>query len=384
MNKINSPKFEFLDGLRGLSALLVVFYHGQLFSGHSKEYLTSSLKPLTYLLSFGHYSVAVFIVLSGFCLSIPVAVSADKQLKGGFKRYISRRFTRIVPPYYATLILMLILIFAFPILQTPQNTAWDSKIPVTIASIITHILLIHNLSSEWIYNINGPMWSVATEFQIYFIFPILIFIWRKYNLIAAFIFAMVLGFIIPFKFHLLHPWYLGLFAMGMAASIICFSKEEQYVKIKNKINWSLASKLSIIGLLLIPILTYKRVDIKLLESYAGVLICIILINFTLIEMGAKKRPVMLKLFNTKFAIYLGVFSYSIYLIHSPLLGFFNLLILDYSLSINIRLLIMFAVFIPIALIISYLFHVLVERRFMPNHLKKEEKAIINAVENKIG
>lgn len=367
-----TPKFTYLDGLRGLSALFVAFYHAQLFTGRSGAYLESNLKPLNVFLSYGHFSVAIFIVLSGFCLTIPVALSEDKFLKGGFKRYIKRRFTRIIPPYYVALVLFIILIFSIPMLQTSQNTVWDSKIPVTFDAVVAHILLIHNFSESWIFKIDGPMWSVATEWQIYFIFPILLYLWRRYGIVVSIVFANILGVIVALRFSLLHPWYLGLFSTGMVGSIICFSKDEMFHNLRSKINWPIISKLASAGLLILAILIrFIKVNILISETFVGLCICIILINFTLIETKneAGSRPFMLSIFNTRFAVFLGSFSYSIYLIHSPILGYLNLLTINFPIGIDLRLILMLGVAVPISVLISYVFYLLVERKFIPGKTK---------------
>ncbi|WP_431293738.1 acyltransferase family protein [Pedobacter sp. P26] len=359
-----------MDGLRGISAIYVMFYHAQLFTGHTNDYLKSTLKPLNIFLSFGHFSVAIFIVLSGFCLTIPIATSERKELRGGFKRYISRRFTRIIPPYYAALLIFLVFIFSVPIMQTIQNTAWDSKIPVTLGSIISHIFLVHNFSREWILKIDGPMWSVATEWQIYFIFPLLLWVWRKYGLLTSFILANIIGVAVALKLSLIHPWYLGLFAMGMVGAIICFSKELVYVNLRSKLNWSKASKISTLLIFALMIfISFRTTRDIISETLTGFFITVIIINFTLIEINNYKRPLFLKLCNSKTAIFLGAFSYSIYLIHSPILGYLNLMSLKYNMDIDLRLGIMFILFIPIALLISYLFHIVIEKRFMPGKRK---------------
>ena len=36
----------------------------------------------------------------------------------------------------------------------------------------SHLFLVHNLSEGWIFKIDPPMWSVATEWQIYLLFPV--------------------------------------------------------------------------------------------------------------------------------------------------------------------------------------------------------------------
>ena len=40
--------------------------------------------------------------------------------------------------------------------------------------LISHLLLVHNLSSAWFHQINAPLWSVATEWQIYFLLPLIL------------------------------------------------------------------------------------------------------------------------------------------------------------------------------------------------------------------
>jgi peptidoglycan/LPS O-acetylase OafA/YrhL len=366
MNIKAPAKFEFLDGLRGCCAIFVALSHALLFTGHTDDYLKSTLKPLTIFMSYGHFSVAVFIVLSGFCLTIPVAKSDQIELKGGFARYVSRRFTRIIPPYYFALLLSLIFIFFLPILQIKSNTVWDGKIPVTTNSIIAHILLIHNFSNDWINNINGPLWSVATEWQIYFVFPLLILIWRKYNLTISFLSAIVLGFLISRTNQSIHSWFLGLFAMGMFASVICFSRNDLFSSIRSRINWPILSWIAAILLVaFLALLRFKHVSLLVSESVVGFLICVNLISFTLNELSMNKKPLLLRFFNSKVAVFLGSFSYSIYLIHSPILAFINLELLSYNFGIDSYLLIMVFISVPISVFISYGFYHLVEKRFIP-------------------
>ena len=111
------------------------------------------------VLGYGHLAVDVFIVLSGYCLMLPVAASADLKLRGGLIGYIKRRAWRIVPPYYAALCVALIIALT--------NGAYHMFSPGDVAA---HLLLIHNLNPDWLYSINAPMWSIAVEWQIYFVF----------------------------------------------------------------------------------------------------------------------------------------------------------------------------------------------------------------------
>src|SRR5437660_75394 len=99
-------RLDFLDGIRGLAALYVALFH----VSYARQSLPEPARHLTDWLQFGHYAVGVFIVLSGYCLMLPVARSADGRLRGGVGSYLRRRAWRILPPYYAALVLALALV----------------------------------------------------------------------------------------------------------------------------------------------------------------------------------------------------------------------------------------------------------------------------------
>lgn len=75
-----------VDGLRALAALFVVAHHI-----HRTLWWPNSpppgIRPFVSPLLYGHYAVSVFIVISGFCLMLPV-IRADGMLPGGVVRFI--------------------------------------------------------------------------------------------------------------------------------------------------------------------------------------------------------------------------------------------------------------------------------------------------------
>ena len=367
------PRLEFLDGIRGLCALYVAFYHAVFFTGNGieKTQFTGVLQPLTGFLEFGHYSVAVFIVLSGFCLTIPVALSENRDLRGGFKTYIRRRAHRILPPYYFALLLSLLLIWALPLMQTPHDTAWDSKLPVKLESIVTHLLLVHNIHTHWIFKINGPLWSVATEWQIYFTFPVLLLLWRRYGLAAATAAAVIVGIlpelVLPHRisFWWLHPWYLGLFGIGMAASIVAFDTKGTTEKVKRLAsNGWIVSGFVVLAAAILAVSKPLNLSLTFTEIMAGLAVSAVIVYYTLKEHAMQNRSLLLRFLNGKIAVGLGAFSYSIYLIHSPILAAINLYTLNLQMTDNVRLLFMLLVAVPVSVLIAYVFYLLVERRFL--------------------
>ena len=370
------PRLAFLDGLRGLCALYVALYHASLFTGYGKavEAYSPVGKALMHLLSFGPYSVAVFIVLSGFVIGLPVAKTPDLTLRGGFWAYIMRRARRILPPYYAALGLFLLLIALIPVLHVQGGTAWDSKIPVTWNAVLSHLLLLHNLHPDWSLKIDGPMWSVATEWQIYFFFPLLLVFWRRFSLGVALVVAFAIGlapqFLLPEAHNLswMSPWFLGLFALGMMGSAIVFSPTLFWQRARQRWPWrSLA--LASAGLTVATLLGDRLLELPqyVSEPLVGLFVTTIVAYFALLEVEGAPRPFVLRLLNWPSVVFLGAFSYSIYLIHSPLLGLFNLLTLELPLAPDLRLLLMLAVAVPLAILCSYVFYLLVERHFLSGH-----------------
>lgn len=383
-------RLDFLDGLRGLTAVYVVLHHAWLFTGYDllfqARHYSLAAKALLSVVQYGYYSVAVFIVLSGFVLGVPVAQTADKILKGGFVGYIKRRGWRILPPYYAALLLFILLIAVTPILQTAQNTAWDSKIPMTWSAIVSHLFLVHNLNGEWTLKIDGPLWSVATEWQIYFLYPaILLPVWRRFGFAAMAMAGFAAGLLLQFVSKASSlidlsgaaPQYVGLFAFGVAASAVAFSQEPLAVWLRERVPWRAVSLTAVILL----IATYWRFGGWLTEkrwagdSLVGLVVSTLILVGTLhLQRGGRPGP-LLRVLSSPLSLWLGLFSYSIYLIHSPLLGLFNLLTLHFALSDDVRLALMWCVAVPMTIGVSYVFHLLVERRFLTEHQRNLKKTL---------
>ena len=390
-------KLDFLDGIRGVACIYVALYHALLFTGVNSP---KNFSPVTAffaaLISSGHYSVTVFIALSGFVLAIPVVRSSSLQLRDGFTGYIQRRARRILPPYYTAFFLFWGLITLFPLIHFKQNTVWDSKIPVSLGSVVSHLLLVHNLRGDWIFKVDGPMWSVATEWQIYFFFAlIMIPLWQRFNLrvaVAICVFIGILAAFVPevrgFRLSYVHPWHLGTFAFGAAAAAVCFDESKAGLQ-RAAYPWKLISIISAIAAIGIVYMAKRHMihSLMLPEIAVGLTTsCLLLLCTMGLKQGRPSRFV--RIMEHPFFVWLGLFSYSIYLIHSPLLGFFNLATLNWKMSDDVRLWMMVGIALPLAIFASYVFFLAVEKHFLSGHQKvklaeesskSEEKAVTSAV-----
>ena len=81
----SKPRYEILDGLRGVAAMIVVAFH--LFETYSKG-------PLSQILNHGYLAVDFFFVLSGFVIGYAYDDRWDKMTTWGF---FKRRLVRLHP-----------------------------------------------------------------------------------------------------------------------------------------------------------------------------------------------------------------------------------------------------------------------------------------------
>lgn len=365
-------RLHYLDGIRGLAALYVVLFHAyqEADPDLSGSQYSLAWQWVTRWLTHGRLSVAVFIVLSGYCLMLPVARSSDGQLRGGFLQYLKRRSQRILPPYYAALLLSLLLFAIIPNSLYPRmGMHWAFAYPAfTSGVLLSHFTLTHNLDPNWIYKIVGPMWSVATEWQIYFLFAILLLpIWRSLGLRAVIAVAFIVG-LIP---HLLLPqqlegasfWYLGLFALGMTGATISFSLKSSLVRWRENTPWNYMG--SGIMAVAIAVRLWNRLPNgagQIIEDYlAGAAVACLLVAWTEQLSSRPQRSQALNLLQSRWAVSLGTFSYSLYLVHLPVLGLTQLAISFLQLSPIQALLALLTIATSISALCAYGFYLVFER-----------------------
>lgn len=364
-------RLDYLDGIRGLAAIYVVIYHIYV---NVSEQLQAVEKPsisiwlVQTFLSHGRISVAAFIVLSGYCLMLPVVRSTDGHIKGGYVSYFLRRAHRIVPPYYAALILSLLLTFVIPMHLIPaMGSEWNSGQPaLNSGAIISHILLVQNFSDNWEYKINGAMWSVALEWQIYFLFPLVLLpIWRRFGIAALLVTTCI---IVPFIVHfLVHGrglntlLYVALFALGMAGSAIGFSNQSSLQRYKAKIPWN---QLAIFWVALWIALAFSQlIDVVTIDQLLGPAVICMIIACS-VAVTEDRFNICLRLFEWRWATILGTFSYSLYLTHELVLGGVELCLSGTSMTPMLRLFVMIVLVLPLSILFAYLFYLMFEKPFM--------------------
>jgi peptidoglycan/LPS O-acetylase OafA/YrhL len=369
-------RLHFLDGLRGLACLYVLLFHASTPHIPYDGEFSPFMKFLALCLSRGRFSVVFFIVLSGFSIMLPIARGTGGHLRGGLADYARRRARRILPPYYVALIGSAGLILAYNALSArlgPGEPVVDSALGP--GSLISHVFLVHNLRFDWAYRINGPMWSVATEWQIYFLFALcLLPLWRRAGDVTTLLVAWLVGslpfFLLPpaANFFWACPWFLGSFAFGMWGAVIGFSSSSSWSSLRLRTPWgvlALACFAFIVALVasgLADAWSFPVVD------FFVSLFAFFLLNACsqrCVDWSSEKRQqsLLLRVLGSRGLVYLGGFSYSLYLIQHPVLRLAEKVVAKVTTTWDANIQLHLLVAVPFAIAVAWLFSELFERPY---------------------
>lgn len=380
-HKTNDQKLRlnYLDGFRGLAAIYVLIVH---LDPSVKEPLPVWLEIFKEMMKYGRISVVVFILLSGYGLMLSVVRSKNNNISGGFLNYIKRRSRRILPAYYAIIVFCIILAAAILALEKFTSFKWGLQTGevhfspyFSFIDLVHHLLLIHNLSDSYL-SINPPLWTVGTEWQLYFFFPLLLIpVWRRFGLLSTLIIAFAIGlaplYLLNGLFDSASPWFIGLFAFGMAAAEIGFSQKSKLIKLRNSLPWD---KLAIIFTVVAFFTEWRRLGLHIWisEFFFGLATACFFIFCTKLVIDGKKLPRILQIFEHPLAIALGAFSYSLYLTHGPVITLVRRFLLSLDISPTTFAVSLYLLGIGGSLVFAYLFYLVFERPFISSFLKKRK------------
>ncbi len=347
---------DYLDGLRGLAALFIVAHH--LWLSHTGGALPGFSGALRNWLLYGHLSVDVFIVLSGACLMLPV--TRFGSLRGGWQTFTKSRARRILPPLY----------FAMALAWAAHSLTGKAFSPHTL--LVNVLLLQDVMPKENVLDL--PLWSVALEWRIYFLFPLFVWLWSRYGSPAVLAFSALLGYGLAALFGVVYPalplahacpWYLFLFGMGMAATDIAMRPA--------RFKWLLPLLFPFAVICLAWMLHQWPITaagegrspylphLPLIDAAVGAVTAFALMLLS--EQSARQnRSLPIKILSWKPLVFVGTIGYSIYLIHiTVIFEIKHLLISHLHLHSNPAII---AADLAVTVGVAYLFHLAFERPFM--------------------
>jgi peptidoglycan/LPS O-acetylase OafA/YrhL len=359
----NKVHLAFLDGIRALMAIIVVLEHiyQALRFSYDPPALPKMLWNILAMFNVGQAPVVVFICLSGFVLTFPV-------LKGNFDlgSFAKKRFQRIYPPYIAGLVFSIVMTLCGHWVQNESTTS-----VVSAGSLFTHTFLIHNFT-KYITSLNGTHWTVAVEVQIYLLFAL---VWQplacKFGRTIPNVLFVVIPILITMAGYSLqyeYQLYVTYFTFG-GLTALCWTKchaQERYKATVKSISYAGYLMLAcVIGV----IMTNRGAYASSLQAPIDVLIaiatCLTILNLSFAGETTLKPIHAIKCgLETRILSRVASYSYSLYLIHYPIVILMCKVARDYVANDIARVAIAMCG-LPISMVVSKLFASMFENQSSP-------------------
>jgi len=311
-----------LDMLRGLSAVTVVVGHlrSLVFVDFGDVQNPGLLTKLLYFLTgYGHQAVMVFFVLSGYFVTSHIKRSMETD-RWSFKSYLVARWSRLsvalLPALLAGLVLDRLGSSLFAASGVYSSAAGFGHVVPPVAqanlglgTILANVFFLQTIAAPTL-GTNGPLWSLTNEFWYYLLFPLLTLVladkrapgWKRAAYaVAAVGIAVLLG---PVRFAYFGVWLLGALLTWLPS---CSPKAG---------TWALAcSAFAFVASMVLA--RFGRLHPELLAD------SLVALSFTGLVYGimnAEQRSTK-GTFYERAAQSLSAVSYTLYLVHMPLLVF---------------------------------------------------------------
>lgn len=314
MFELTKNRSTTLESFRAISAFTVMLAHCYIIF-ISKRY--PDIYPIAGALA--QSSVMFFFVLSGFLIGLSVKNNLNRN-KGTFsiKEYADARFFRIYPPLIFSLVLAaflsLLSIYVFNMPDGKPLSAWARMpgysldfIPTQYFSTLTfsNYLLNQGVSS------NGSLWSLPIEVWCYVVAGMMFVrnIWVK--VISVCLFLILQDMHIKFRLFSL-VWALS-FAMAFAMPIIAKIKNTSFICILISLTMAFFAKNNLVEF-------YTTKTGLYFNTFIG-------LSFLFLLIPLLKHDLKINIFKAH-----ARYSYSLYLIHFPLMIFAIALLMRYDIS----------------------------------------------------
>lgn len=271
----NGKRFAELDGLRGIAAVAVVFYHYLVRYHEIYGQNHSALIEFSWL----HYGVHLFFGISGFVIYYTI------DNKGVGTQFIIARIARLYPGYLVALMITFFVVLAFGLPGREKD----------FTTLLSNLLIFHSFLG--FDSVDGVYWTLSYEVVFYsLIFTMCklstqVNLFYKFSWLYLFVALNILNFsdnvfFIKVLDKLFIFKYLPYFLLGMFA-----------YEIREKV--SLEKSVTLLGVLIVNFLIVP-------DWYV---LCILAVLFVVVVKG------YFKFLANKYLMFLGAISYSLYLIH---------------------------------------------------------------------
>jgi peptidoglycan/LPS O-acetylase OafA/YrhL len=271
--------------------------------------------------NYGSYGVELFFVLSGFLIT---GILFDAHNKPHyFRNFYMRRLLRIFPLYYGVLALVFFVAPLIPLLRGPtldylvdrQAWAWLYAINIYIAK-----------DGQWSFSYLDHFWSLAIEEHFYLFWPLVVFLLarRPRALIVASLtialgamLARLIGSLVGLNWwttYALTPFRLDGLALG--AFLAMTVRQPQGVeRLVRALPWVLAVAGGLLSVTFVWTLLVSHQGLELVLPVRASLILMLLACLLVWALVAPKQSATSRFFRSRSMIFLGTYSYGLYVYH---------------------------------------------------------------------
>lgn len=295
-------RYNAFDGLRGIAALMIVAFHIR-WTNHFVQW--PGVRN-------GFLAVDLFFILSGFVLANTRLGSLEE-----YKQFLRRRFFRVYPMHFAALAVLVLIELAKAALSfTDVSLAKDAfSSPYDAPSLLPQLFLLQAIAMDrltW----NNPSWSISCEFIAYTLFGLAVVAglsrWRWLN-VSALAAAILLYVAVACAAGTLNVSVgtavfrcLAGFMLGM-----CLFRYAHNAAWLSRLSARCLSFIQIgVAAWILAALTFAD-GVRALAILPGFALALMFLHQ---DRGMVAEMLQLKAFS-----FLGLISYSIYMIHFPLL-----------------------------------------------------------------
>ena len=297
---IGPIRFEALDALRGICALLVALFHIPIYHALKDFGAFANLQ----------FCVDMFFALSGFVLCHAYGARLNHGADG--LRFLKARFARLWPLHMVMLVLFVgIEISKIVFMRADGSMALDSQ-PFgqghSLYEVVTNILFLQSFHLHPGMSWNGPAWSAAVEFYVSLLFAVVILLFphRRREIFLALCLAggMMLHKVSPTTLFVNADW--GMFRAMFSFFAGCLVYELRLAS-RDRLQIPNILEAFCVILVIMFVLSKPFGDVQyVFPLLAGILIYTFSFDQGLISQVLRSRPLQK----------IGLWSYSIYMVHT--------------------------------------------------------------------
>lgn len=353
--EMDHSRLRALDGLRGIAALIVLVHHsllvvpalaapyfGQVDIGGWAGLLVNT--PL-HLLWAGTEAVYLFFILSGLVLAFSV-----KSASFSWSSYFPSRFARLYLPVFGAVVLGAIVIWATPTFDA-ADSLWVRNRPeqYELRQLLADLTLLGGPS-----NAITPLWSLQLELLFSALLPLYIYASRRVTpvlQIAVYLALATLGAYAAVS----SLTYLPMFGIGVALASLWPRISSGLSRLPARfsaLGWSLA----LIAAVLMTTSHWMLRPVLPMELAGAVTLPIVLVGICVIIVAAVHAPLLRALLSSRPFAFLGLISFSLYLIHEPIVVALSQMVAAPIVTVFIA--------VPVCIAVATVFWYVVER---PSH-----------------